>query len=236
MGTPHNEAQIGDIAKTVLMPGDPLRAKYIADNYLTDVSCFNTVRNMSGFTGIYNGCRVSVMGSGMGMPSMGIYSYELYKYYDVKNIIRIGTAGSYTPDLNIYDVVLTNTCYSDSSFAKVQNNDEENMINASNSLNLYIMQIAERLNIHLTIGNIYSTDVFYKENDNYKDIVEKYGCVACEMESFALFHNAKILNKRAACLLTISNSFVTGEETSSEEREKKLTDMIKIALETSLVL
>ena len=176
------------------------------------------------------------MASGMGMASIGIYSYELYKYYDVKNIIRIGTAGSYTPDLNIYDVVLTNTCYSDSSFAKVQNNDEENMINASNSLNLYIMQIAERLNIHLTIGNIYSTDVFYKENDNYKDIVEKYGCVACEMESFALFHNAKILNKRAACLLTISNSFVTGEETSSEEREKKLTDMIKIALETSLVL
>lgn len=234
--TPHIEAKKEDIAKTVIMPGDPLRAKFIAENFLENYKLVNTVRNMYAYTGLYKGEKVTIMASGMGMASIGIYSYELYKYYDVKNIIRIGTAGSYTPDLNIYDVVLTNACYSDSSFAKVQNNDEENMINASNSLNLYIMQIAERLNIHLTIGNIYSTDVFYKENDNYKDIVEKYGCVACEMESFALFHNAKILNKRAACLLTISNSFVTGEETSSEEREKKLTDMIKIALETSLVL
>lgn len=234
--TPHIEAKKEDIAKTVIMPGDPLRAKFIAENFLENYKLVNTVRNMYAYTGLYKGEKVTIMASGMGMASIGIYSYELYKYYDVKNIIRIGTAGSYTPDLNIYDVVLTNTCYSDSSFAKVQNNDEENMINASNSLNLYIMQIAERLNIHLSIGNIYSTDVFYKENDNYKDTVEKYGCVACEMESFALFHNAKILNKRAACLLTISNSFVTGEETSSEEREKKLTDMIKIALETSLVL
>ena len=205
--TPHIEAKKEDIAKTVIMPGDPLRAKFIAENFLENYKLVNTVRNMYAYTGLYKGEKVTIMASGMGMASIGIYSYELYKYYDVKNIIRIGTAGSYTPDLNIYDVVLTNTCYSDSSFAKVQNNDEENMINASNSLNLYIMQIAER-----------------------------YGCVACEMESFALFHNAKILNKRAACLLTISNSFVTGEETSSEEREKKLTDMIKIALETSLVL
>lgn len=182
--TPHIEAKKEDIAKTVIMPGDPLRAKFIAENFLENYKLVNTVRNMYAYTGLYKGEKVTIMASGMGMASIGIYSYELYKYYDVKNIIRIGTAGSYIPDLNIYDVVLTNTCYSDSSFAKVQNNDEENMINASNSLNLYIMQIAERLNIHLTIGNIYSTDVFYKENDNYKDIVEKYGCVACEMESF----------------------------------------------------
>ena len=121
MGTPHNEAQTGDIAKTVLMPGDPLRAKYIADNYLTDVICFNTVRNMSGFTGIYNGCRVSVMGSGMGMPSMGIYSYELYNVYDVDNIIRIGSAGAFDDDLNLMDIVLGMGSCTDSNFAAQYN-------------------------------------------------------------------------------------------------------------------
>jgi purine-nucleoside phosphorylase len=152
------------------------------------------------------------------------------------NYIRIGTAGSYTPDLNIYDVVLTNTCYSDSSFAKVQNNDEENMINASNSLNLYIMQIAERLNIHLTIGNIYSTDVFYKENDNYKDIVEKYGCVACEMESFALFEIANHLNKKAACILSVTDSLVKPEQLTPQERQTALVNMIKLGLETAIKL
>ena len=136
--TPHIEAKKEDIAKTVIMPGDPLRAKFIAENFLENYKLVNTVRNMYAYTGLYKGEKVTIMASGMGMASIGIYSYELYKYYDVKNIIRIGTAGSYTPDLNIYDVVLTNTCYSDSSFAKVQNNDEENMINASNSLNLYI--------------------------------------------------------------------------------------------------
>ena len=234
--TPHISAKKDQIAETVIMPGDPLRAKFIAENFLENYELVNEVRNMYAYTGFYKGKKVTVMGSGMGMPSVGIYSYELYKYYDVKNIIRIGTAGSYSPDLNVYDVVLTNASYSDSTFAKVQNNSEDNIIEASRALNLYITQTAEEQNIHLTIGNIYSSDVFYKENDNYKEIFNKYGCVACEMESFALFHNAKVLNKRAACILTISNSFVTNEETTSEEREKKLIDMIKLSLETSLTL
>ena len=234
--TPHIEAKKEDIAKTVIMPGDPLRAKFIAENFLENYKLVNTVRNMYAYTGLYKGEKVTIMASGMGMASIGIYSYELYKYYDVKNIIRIGTAGSYTPDLNIYDVVLTNACYSDSSFAKVQNNDEENMINASNSLNLYIMQIAERLNIHLTIGNIYSTDVFYKENDNYKDIVEKYGCVACEMESFSLLHNAKKFKKQATQILTVTDNLVTGERADSSFRQNKVNDMLKLALESSLEL
>lgn len=234
--TPHISANKDQIAETVIMPGDPLRAKFIAENFLENYELVNEVRNMYAYTGFYKGKKVTVMGSGMGMPSVGIYSYELYKYYDVKNIIRIGTAGSYSPDLNVYDVVLTNASYSDSTFAKVQNNCEDNIIEASRALNLYITQTAEEQNIHLTIGNIYSSDVFYKENDNYKEIFNKYGCVACEMESFALFHNAKVLNKRAACILTISNSFVTNEETTSEEREKKLIDMIKLSLETSLTL
>lgn len=234
--TPHISALKEEIAETVIMPGDPLRAKFIAETYLENYKLVNSIRNMYAYTGFYKGKKITVMASGMGMPSIGIYSYELYKFYDVKNIIRIGTAGSYSKDLNVYDVVLTNASYTDSSYAKVQNNDENNIINASSSLNLYITQVAENLNMHLSIGNIYSSDVFYKENDNYKEIFNKYGCVACEMESFALFHNAKILNKRAACILTISNSFVTNEETTSEEREKKFTDMIKLALETTLVL
>lgn len=234
--TPHISALKEEIAETVIMPGDPLRAKFIAETYLENYKLVNSIRNMYAYTGFYKGKKITVMASGMGMPSIGIYSYELYKFYDVKNIIRIGTAGSYSKDLNVYDVVLTNASYTDSSYAKVQNNDENNIINASSALNLYITQVAENLNMHLSIGNIYSSDVFYKENDNYKEIFDKYGCVACEMESFALFHNAKILNKRAACILTISNSFVTNEETTSEEREKKFTDMIKLALETTLVL
>lgn len=233
--TPHIEVcEEGKIAKIVLMPGDPLRAEYIAKTYLDDVECFNKVRGMYGFTGTYKGHKISVMGSGMGMPSIGIYSYELYKFYDVKNIIRVGTAGAYTKDLNLYDVVLVNASYSDSSYAKVQNNSDDKLIEASYATNLYISTTAEERNIPITIGNIYSSDVFYKEEDNYKDIVKETGCIACEMESFALFHNAKVLNKRASCLLTISNSFVTNEETTAEERQNAFTKMIELALEASL--
>lgn len=234
--TAHISATKEEIADTVIMPGDPLRAKFIAETFLDNYKLVNSVRNMYAYTGTYKGKKITIMASGMGMPSIGIYSYELYKFYDVKNIIRVGTAGSYSPDLNVYDVLLVNSSYTDSSYAKVQNNSEEDMLSASSSLNLYITQVSEKLNIHLSIGNIYSSDVFYKENDNYKEMFEKKGCIACEMESFALFHNAKILNKRAACILTISNNFVTNQETTSTEREKKFTDMIKLALETSLLL
>lgn len=232
--TAHIEAKKDEIAQTVIMPGDPLRAKFIAETYLKDYKLVNTIRNIYAYTGYYKDQKITIMASGMGMPSIGIYSYELYKFYDVKNIIRVGTAGAYTKDLNLYDVVLVNASYSDSSYAKVQNNSDDKLIEASFATNLYISTTAEEKSIPITIGNIYSSDVFYKEEDNYKDIVKETGCIACEMESFALFHNAKVLNKRASCLLTISNSFVTNEETTSEERQNAFTKMIELALEASL--
>lgn len=232
--TAHIEAKKDEIAQTVIMPGDPLRAKFIAETYLKDYKLVNTIRNIYAYTGYYKDQKITIMASGMGMPSIGIYSYELYKFYDVKNIIRVGTAGACTKDLNLYDVVLVNASYSDSSYAKVQNNSDDKLIEASFATNLYISTTAEEKNIPITIGNIYSSDVFYKEEDNYKDIVKEIGCIACEMESFALFHNAKVLNKRASCLLTISNSFVTNEETTAEERQNAFTKMIELALEASL--
>lgn len=230
--TPHNEAEKNQIAKTVIMPGDPLRAKYIAENFLSDYKLVNTVRNMYAYTGKYNGKEVTVMSSGMGMPSIGIYSYELFKFYDVDEIIRVGSAGSYTKDLNLYDVVLVNACYSESSYAKTQNGCEDNMMYASDSLNFYIKQAATENNIPITIANVHSSDVFYKENNNYKELYEKYGCMCVEMESFALFHNAKVLGKKAACILTISDSLVTKEETTAEERQKSFNKMIELALKT----
>lgn len=232
--TAHIEAKKEEIAKTVIMPGDPLRAKFIAETYLDNYKLVNQVRNMYAYTGYYKDKRITVMASGMGIPSIGIYSYELYQFYDVDNIIRVGTAGSYSKDLNLYDIVLVSASYSDSSYAKVQDNTDDTLIEASFATNLYISQAAEDRNIHISIGNVYSSDVFYKEKDNFKDIFQNQGCIACEMESFALFHNAKILNKRASCLLTISNSFITNEETTSEERQTAFTKMIELALEASL--
>ena len=234
--TPHNEAKENEIAKTVIMPGDPLRAKFIAETYLDNCKLVNKVRGMYAYTGTYKGKEITVMASGMGMPSIGIYSYELYKFYNVDNIIRIGSAGSYTADLNLYDLVLVNACYSESSFAKTQNGDENNTMEASSYLNFYINETASELNKHITIGNIHSSDVFYKEQDNFREIYKEQGELACEMESFALFHNAKVLNKKAACLLTISNNLVTNAETTSEERQNSFTSMIELALESSLKL
>lgn len=232
--TPHIEAKKEDIAKVVLMPGDPLRAKMIAEEFLENPRLVNKVRNILAYTGTYKGKAVTVMASGMGMPSIGIYSYELFKFYDVDSIIRVGSAGAYTKDLNLYDVILVNASYSDSSYAKVQSGSDETEIHASSNLNFYLQEAANNLNIPITIANIYSTDVFYKENDNYKELYNKYGCLACEMESFALFHNAKILNKKAACLLTISDNLETKAETTSEERQNSFKQMIKIALESIL--
>jgi len=227
--TPHISALKNEIAKTVIMPGDPLRAKFIAETYLEDYKLVSSVRNIYAYTGKYKGKSVTIMASGMGMPSIGIYSYELYKFYDVDNIIRIGTCGSYTLDLDLYDVILVNECYSDSTYAKVQNGCNDNIMHANNTLNFYLKESADNLNIPITIANIYSSDVFYKENFNYTEMVKK-GYLAVEMESFALFHNANILNKKAACLLTVSNNFVTNKETTSEERQNSFVKMIEIAL------
>jgi purine-nucleoside phosphorylase len=231
--TPHIETkEKGIIAKTVLMPGDPLRAKFIADTFLEDVVQFNGVRNVLGYTGTYNGRKISVMASGMGMPSIGIYSYELYKFYDVESIIRIGSCGGYTEDMKLYDVILAKDVWSESSFAKVQSGFESDVIEGSKELNEQLIDVAKTLNIPMHIERIHSSDVFYRENfHEFKGIHENHGCVAVEMEAFALFHNANVLGKKAACLLTVSDNLVTHELTTSDERQLAFTNMMKIALE-----
>lgn len=235
MSTPHIEAQKGDIAKVVLMPGDPLRAKFIAETFLTDVKKFNTVRNMFGYTGLYKGKEVSVMGSGMGMPSIGIYSYELYTDYDVESIIRIGSAGSYSERANVYDVVLADSAYSESSFAKVAFNYEEDVLKPSAALNERLLDSAEKLGIDVITGRIHSSDVFYRDSGtNWEELRDNHDVLCVEMESFALFANAKKLDKKAACILTISDSFVTQEVTSAEERQTAFTKMMEIALDTAV--
>lgn len=230
--TPHINAKKEEIAKTVIMPGDPLRAKHIAESFLTDYKLVNTVRNMYAYTGYYNGKQVTVMGSGMGIPSMGIYSYELYKFYDVENIIRVGTAGAYTTDLNLFDIILVESCYSNSSYAKTQNNSDDKILYSTKELNVKIKEVALKEDIELKECRVASTEAFYNETEIPSEMVLNHECMAAEMESFALFQNARYLNKKAACLLTISDNIVTGENTSSEEREKNLNQMIKIALET----
>ena len=236
MSTPHNMANMGDIAKVVLMPGDPLRAKYIAETYLDDVVQFNNVRNMFGYTGTYKGKKVSVMGSGMGMPSIGIYSFELFSQYGVEAIIRIGSAGSYREDYEIYDVVLASGAYSESNYAKVLTGNEASITYPSAELNDLIKATAEELDLDLKEGVIHSSDIFYHIDEAYKKGIEDNNCVAVEMESFALFENARALNKKAACLLTISDSLVTHEETTAEERQTSFNKMITIALESAIKL
>lgn len=235
MATPHISAQSSEIAKLVIMPGDPLRAQYIAETYLEDVVKVNNIRNMFAFTGTYKGNRVTVMGSGMGMPSIGIYSYELFKFYGVEAIIRVGSAGSYTNDLNLYDVVLAESCYSESTFAKVASNTMEEVLYPSKALNTLLKENAENLGIHVNETRIHSSDVFYRESDavSFETIRDEFGCGCVEMESFALFNNARVLNKQAACLVTISDSLVTHEVTSPEERQTAFTKMMEIALATA---
>ena len=230
--TPHIEAKKDDIAKLVLMPGDPLRAKMIADTYLEDVKQFNTVRNMFGYTGTYKGKQISVMGSGMGMPSIGIYSFELYTFYGVEKIVRIGSCGAYTKDLKLYDVLLADRAYSESSFAKTQSGTYDDIYTyPSFELNNAIEANAKSLNIPITKGTIHSSDVFYREHfDDYKAIFKNHQAIAVEMEAFALFHNAAMTGKQAACLLTVSDSLVTKEATTSEERQTAFTKMMEIAL------
>lgn len=229
--TPHNEAKLGDIAKTVLMPGDPLRAKFIADNFLEDVVQFNTVRNMFGYTGTYKGKRVSVMGGGMGMPSIGIYSYELYKFYDVDNIIRIGSAGSINENVHVRDVVMATGASTNSNFAQQYNLPGTFAPIADFNLALKAHKAAQENNINLVAGNVLSSDVFYSADETVNDKWASMGVLAVEMETAALYMNAAYLKKNALCLLTISDSLVTGEALSSSERQTSFTDMMKIALE-----
>lgn len=235
MSTPHNRAEKGQIAKTVLMPGDPLRAKFIAEHFLEGAVLVNDVRGMLGYTGSYAGRPVSVMGSGMGMPSIGIYSYELYSQYGVENIIRIGSAGSYTPKAKLFDVVLATGAYSESSYARTQSGFEGDVTRPSEELNQALRASARRLGVPLIEGMIHSSDVFYRETGDehplyWEKLRDEKGCLAVEMESFALFHNAARLGRRAACLLTISDSFVSPEITTAQQREKSFTQMMEVAL------
>ena len=235
MSTPHNRAENGDFAKTVLMPGDPLRAKFIAETFLEDPRLVTDVRGMYGYTGTYQGRPISVMGSGMGMPSIGIYSYELYTQYGVENIIRIGSAGSYTDKAKLFDVVLATGAYSESNYAVTQSGDIDDIQTPSAALNDALRASAKAAGIPLIEGNIHSSDVFYRQPSDEKPtywerLRDEKGCLAVEMESFALFHNARVLGKRAACLLTISDSFVSPEITTAEQRQTSFTAMMKVAL------
>ena len=229
--TPHITAQEGDFARTVLMPGDPLRAKYIAENFLTDAVLVNNVRGVNGYTGMYNGKRVSVMASGMGMPSMGIYSYELFKFYDVDNIIRIGTAGSLQPDLKIRDLAIAMGACTDSNYAAQYELPGTFAPIASFDLLRKAVDQAEKMgNVGYKVGNVASSDVFYSERPTM-EAWQKMGVLAVEMETAALYMNAARTGKNALTICTISDSLVTGEVTTSEERQTSFADMMKVALE-----
>lgn len=233
MATPHNAAEKGDIAKTVLMPGDPLRAKYIAETFLEDATCFNTVRNMFGYTGSYKGKRVSVMGSGMGIPSIGIYSYELYHEYDVDAIIRIGSAGGISDKVKLRDVVIGMGASTDSNYAAQYQLPGTFAPIADFGLLRRAVEAGEKLGIHIVVGNTVSSDHFYNEFRNVNELWRGMGVLAVEMEAAALYMNAAKAGKKALCICTISDHLFTGEELPAEERQTSFRDMMKIALEAA---
>lgn len=228
--TPHNGAKQGEIAKTVLMPGDPLRAKFIADNYLTDTVCFNTVRNMLGYTGNYNGKRVSVMGGGMGMPSVGIYTYELFNFYGVENVIRIGSAGGIADNVHVHDIVIGMGACTDSNYASQYGLPGTFAPIASYSLLKRAVEKAEEMKVNTIVGNVLSSDVFYSDNENALKLWKKMGVCAVEMEAAALYMNAAKAGKNALCILTISDCPFTGESLSANERQTGFRKMMEIAL------
>ena len=236
MATPHNSANKGEIAKTVLMPGDPLRAEFIAKEYLTDVICFNKVRNMLGFTGIYKGTKVSVMGSGMGMPSIGIYSYELFNDYDVENIIRIGSAGAFSDDLHVMDVVLGMGACTDSNYVSAYNLPGLYAPIVDYGLMSAAVQCAEELNVKPHVGNILSSDIFYNDDNTVNDRWKKMNVLAVDMEAAALYMNAARLGKRALAMMTISDHLYTGERLDAMQRQNSFKQMMEIALATAVMM
>ncbi|WP_029512484.1 purine-nucleoside phosphorylase [Mycoplasmopsis iners] len=229
--TPHISAKQGEIAKTVIMPGDPLRAKFIAETYLDPgFKLVNSVRNMFMFTGTYKGKPVTIAGSGMGCPSIGIYSYELFKFYDVDRIIRIGSAGSYKADLDLYEVVLASEALADGdSYRKIALGKGGNIALPSSELNNEILEIAKAKGTKLNLGRVHSSDVFYSVIP-VEQRIKDTDALCVEMESYALFTNAEVTGKQAACLLTISDNLITHEETTAEERQTAFTKMMEIAL------
>ena len=232
MSTPHNEAKQGAFAKTVLMPGDPLRAKFIAENFLEDVVQVNGVRNMFGYTGTYKGKRVSVMGSGMGQPSIGIYAYELYAFYGVETIIRIGSCGAYQENLKLFDIILAQGACTNSTWASQYNLGGTYSAIADFPTLLKSYEIAKKLGVNVHVGNILSSDIFYNDTPDVWKKWAKMGVLAVEMESYALYSIAASLNKKAMCILTVSDSLCFKEETTAEERQTSFRNMMEIALET----
>lgn len=231
--TPHNSAALGDIAKTVIMPGDPLRAKFIAETYLENPVCYNTVRGMLGYTGTYKGKNISVQGSGMGIPSMGIYSYELYNFYDVQNIIRVGTAGGAAKGVALRDVVAAMSASTNSAYAAQYNLDGAIAPTADYGLLSAAVETGRSNGVNVKVGSIYTTDVFYDAPGN----LEKWaamGILAVEMETAGLYLNAAAAGKKALSLLTISDLPLEGTGLSAEERRTTFTQMMEIALETAI--
>ena len=236
--TPHNEAKKEDIANIVIMPGDPMRSKYIAENYLENAKLVNNIRGMLAYTGWYKGKRITVMASGMGMPSIGIYCYELFKYYDVDYIIRIGSCGGYSPDLKLFDVVLSEKCFSEGNFALTMNNENCHIINSDKNLNNIIEDTANRENIKLVKGNTVCTecfDLYMTDLNKFLERIPKdFNPISAEMEAFALFYTAKVLNKKASCLMSVVDSKYIDKVATPEERQTGLNNMITLALESCL--
>ena len=234
MPTAHNRANKGEIAKTVLLCGDPLRAKYIADNYLEDVKLVNDVRNMYCFTGTYKGYPISVMGSGMGIPSMGIYSYELYTEYDVDTIIRVGTCGAYREDIKVRDVVVAMGACSNSNYASQFNLNGTFAPIASFDLLNACYKVCQDKNVSAHFGNVFSSDIFYNDNKEQWQKWASLGVLGVEMETYALYINAAHFNKKALTIMSVSDSLVTKEATTSEERQNGFKVMMEVALETAI--
>ena len=231
MATPHNSAKKGDFAKTVLMPGDPLRSKFIAENFLEDAVLVNNVRGVQGYTGKYKGKAVSVMASGMGMPSMSIYSYELFSVYDVDTIIRVGSAGATSPSLKLKDIVIADSAYTVSNIVDQLGFDKSVNIVATPCKVALAEKIAKEKGFEYKVGKLMSSDVFYRKTD--LDEMKRLGVLAVEMEAAALFLNASLTGKNALAICTISDSLVTGESLSASDRERSFTQMIELALEVA---
>lgn len=231
MTTPHNSAVGGDIAETILLPGDPLRAKFIAENFFEDPVQFNTVRNMFGYTGTYKGKKISVMGTGMGVPSIGIYSYELIHFYGVKNLIRVGSCGALQGNLKLYDVIIGMGASTNSSYAHQYGLPGTYSATASWDLMYKAVKVAEEKGIPVHVGNILTSDTFYSADTDSIAKWQSMNIMAVEMESFALYCNAAYAGVNALTILTVSDSIVNKEETTPEEREKSFTRMMEIALE-----
>lgn len=229
--TPHITAEYGKIAKKVLMPGDPLRAKFVAEEYLQDVECFNTVRNMFGYTGTYKGEKVSVMGSGMGMPSIGIYSYELYKFYDVDSIIRIGSAGALRDDVHVMDVVMAMGACTNSNYVSQYKLNGSYAPIADYDLLSRAVEVAKVQDKKVVVGNVLSSDTFYSDDDTANFNWKKMGVVCVEMEAAALYMNAAYLGKKALAMFTISDHIFLGENLTAQQRQTGFSNMIEIALE-----